>query len=381
MKKILFPVLLAISLLGSLRAVAYTDSCSLQISLLTCTPGEELYSTFGHTAIRVKDSLNDWVFNYGTFSFDDPDFYMKFVRGKLNYFLSVERYADFELAYRYDKRGITEQVLNLDCKEKDALFRALIINSEEANRNYKYDFLFDNCTTRAGKMIRAHAGTSLQFKNILPKEKLSFRDMIHSYLRKGNQAWSETGIDILLGSRIDRQVTNEEAILFLPDYLMKGMDNSIAGKQPFISSTALLVTAPPVSAEKPVDPLLVFGLLSGIIAALSIVKHTAALKILRGFDHLFFTLLGLLGFLLLFMWFGTDHWSCAANYNLLWAFPLHAVYIWFRNSSGLRQRYFNIIAILSLLLCLSWFFLPQQMPLAMLPIAILIAWRAYRISR
>lgn len=378
MKRILLLLLL---LSAVLTGTAQQDRCSLQISLLTCTPGEELYSTFGHTAIRVKDSLNDWVFNYGTFSFDDPDFYMKFVRGKLNYFLSVEQFSDFEYAYRYEKRGITEQSLSLSCAEKDALFRALIRNSEEANRNYKYDFLFDNCTTRAGKIIRANAGASLQFRTILPQEKLSFRDMIHSYLRKANQSWSETGIDILLGSRIDRQVTNEEAILFLPDYLMKGMDSSSKDGQAFINRSAVIVPAPPLSADKPVQPLLVFGLLLAIIAALSFVSNKTIQNLISGFDHLFFTVLGLLGLLLLFMWFGTDHWSCAANYNLLWAFPLHGIFIWFRKSAAIRQLYFRGVALLTLVLCLGWFFMPQELPLAMLPVAALIALRAFRISR
>ena len=102
------------------RISAQTDSSHLRISLLTCTPGEDLYSTFGHSALRVTDSLNndDIVYNYGTFDFDEPGFYMKFIRGKLMYYLSTEDFNSFKEFYQSEQRGITEQILNLSSSEK-----------------------------------------------------------------------------------------------------------------------------------------------------------------------------------------------------------------------------------------------------------------------
>ena len=131
------------------------DSSHLRISLLTCTPGEELYSTFGHSAFRVIDSssVTDYVFNYGTFNFDDEGFYLKFIRGKLNYYLSAENFQDFKYDYQLSNRGITEQVLNLTASEKIALQQALLKNIREENKFYKYDFFFDNCTTRPRDLI------------------------------------------------------------------------------------------------------------------------------------------------------------------------------------------------------------------------------------
>ena len=139
MKKIFFSVFFFLICLFS---KAQADSCNLRISLLTCTPGEELYSSFGHSALRVVDRANnfDIVFNYGTFDFDDPDFYTKFVRGKLLYFVSVTTFSDFMSQYEYEGRGVTEQILNLSCDEKQNLLAALNENAKEENKYYKYDF-------------------------------------------------------------------------------------------------------------------------------------------------------------------------------------------------------------------------------------------------
>src|SRR5882724_6830896 len=126
---------LLIGLLLSIFSFAQNDTCQLRISLLTCGPGEELYSTFGHSAMRITDKASnlDIVYNYGTFEFG-PDFYMKFTRGKLNYFLSIQAFSDFVNDYREDMRGIWEQPLQLSCEEKHQLFDALQLNSLDANK-------------------------------------------------------------------------------------------------------------------------------------------------------------------------------------------------------------------------------------------------------
>ncbi|MGZ3998080.1 MAG: Lnb N-terminal periplasmic domain-containing protein [Flavisolibacter sp.] len=230
MKKILF--LFSFSFLLSQFLFAQ-DSCSLRISLLTCAPGEELYSTFGHTALRVRDEARgaDFVFNYGTFEFA-PDFYVKFIRGKLLYSLAVEDFNEFMYEYRMESRTVQEQVLQLSCEEKQKLFTALQNNAKDENRYYKYDFLFDNCTTRAGNIVAANTDTPVIFNNILAGKHPSFRDLIHSYLDAGNEYWSKLGIDMLLGAKLDRKVTNREA-MFLPEYLLKGFDSASIGGRPW----------------------------------------------------------------------------------------------------------------------------------------------------
>lgn len=355
--------------------------CSKIVSLLTCTPGSELYSTFGHSAMRVRDSLSntDIIFNYGTFDFNDPDFYEKFVKGKLLYFVSVDSLSNFLIEYEYFNRGVTEQVLKLDCGSIDTLVAALYENAKEENRYYLYDFTYDNCTTRLRDILENVSGHKLQTKNIIPAAGTSFRDMIHEYLDKGRQYWSKLGIDILLGSPLDRNVTNREA-MFLPDYLFKAFDSSNINGEPLVSGKRQLLPAPLNNESKSFfSPGILLTLLFIIIAIASFFLRQRT--ILKAFDVFFFGLLGLLGILLLFMWFGTNHPMCRNNLNLLWAIPTHLpLAIMLLNPKKWVRNYFRLIFYFSLLLAVAWFFLPQEMNTALLPVLGIIIIRSYSIS-
>jgi len=356
------------------------DSCNVTISLLTCAPGQELYSLFGHTALRVQDSNgNDDVYNYGTFEFG-PDFYPKFIRGKLLYALSVENFPDFLSLYQYERRSVQEQVLLLSCAQKDSLLQALRANALPQNRNYRYDFLFDNCTTRARDVTQKAA--PLQFRNILPADRPSFRNLIHEYLDAGHQPWSKLGIDLLLGVKLDRRVTNTEA-MFLPDYLLKGFDSARLDGRPLVSApqTILKVAAPPPG--RPVfTPLVCFGLLFLLVLFLQLRGNKKVQKGLQVFDFLFFFSIGLTGAVLLFMWFGTDHYVCRYNYNLLWALPTHLVAAFFVGSQRRWvSAYFRYVSMLMIVLVLAWFFLPQQMNPGFLPLLALAGLRSWQLSK
>lgn len=359
------------------------DSCNLRISLLTCSPGEELYSTFGHTALRVQDSARgtDYIFNYGTFEFA-PDFYAKFIRGKLLYFLSVENFTDFVYEYQIQSRSIQEQVLQLSCTEKQKLFNSLQTNALEQNRYYKYDFLFDNCTTRAGDVVINNVASSVAFKNILPSSRPSFRNLIHSYLNAGHQYWSKLGIDILLGVKLDRKVTNRES-MFLPDYLLKGFDNADLDNHPLVSPPQTILKMPsPLNGKTLFTPSIVFTLLLVFVVVISLVQRNWARAATRVFDFLFFFILGLAGFLLLFMWFGTDHKVCQNNYNLLWALPTNAIAAFFvHGKKSWVEKYFSVVLWVSIILIAAWFFLPQQMNNALIPVLGLIIYRSCRLSK
>lgn len=380
MKKLLLLLFFASPVFHFVQA---QDSCGLRISLLTCAPGEELYSTFGHTALRVHDVSKgtDFVFNYGTFEFG-PDFYTEFIRGKLLYFLSVQDFNEFLYEYRMQSRSIQEQVIRLSCEEMQKLYTALQVNAQEQNRYYKYDFLFDNCTTRAGDIVTRNTNTPVVFKNILPKSHPSFRDLIHSYLDAGHQYWSKLGIDILLGAKLDRKVTNREA-MFLPDYLLKGFDSAIVNTHSLATAPQTILQMPSSLKSKSLfTPAIVFSLLLVIIVVISFLKSNGARATINIFDFLFFFTLGLAGLLLLFMWFGTDHKVCQNNYNLLWALPTNVVMAFFVHSKRLWvKKYFSIVFWLSLVLLLSWFFLPQQMNNALIPIVLLVIYRSWNLSK
>jgi hypothetical protein len=358
------------------------DSCNIQISLLTCTPGNELYSTFGHSAFRVKEMATgtDIIFNYGTFDFYDPEFYKKFTLGKLLYFVSVDSLAGFLAEYEYFGRGVTEQVLNIGCNEKKELVAALHENAKEENKYYLYDFTYDNCTTRLRVMLEKTLGRPLQTKNILPSSRTTFRHLIHEYLHKGNQYWSKLGIDILLGSPLDRRITNREA-QFLPDYLLKGFDSSTTETGPLVIKKNTLLPTGNIYGPAPFfTPLIVFSILFVLTLVLTFLKPGSTF--LKAFDVFFFLVCGLLGFLILFMWFGTSHVMCRENYNLLWALPTHlfmALMLFTRKNWV--NAYFRFIFFYCIVLVIVWFMLPQQFNTALLPVIGIMMTRSFSISK
>ena len=377
-------LLIAFLLFAFYFSPAQTDSCGIRISLLTCTPGTELYSTFGHSAFRVVDTNNniDIVFNYGTFDYYDPDFYAKFVKGKLLYFVDTSSIEDFMYEYEFFKRGVTEQAINIPCDEKQKLLSALYQNIKKENREYRYDFNYDNCTTRLRDMLEKAAGKQLESKNILPKPGTTFRNLIHVYLDRGGQQWSKLGIDMLLGNPMDKKVTNREA-MFLPDYLLMAFDSSKLNGQPVVSEKKVLLDYFDAYKTKTgITPLIAFGILFLLIAALSIFVFKRWNLFLKIFDFFFFVIVGLIGMLILFMWFGTEHATCKNNFNLLWALPTHlpVAFMLFSRKQWVNS-YFRFSFFYTIALLLAWFFLPQQFNIALLPVVGIILIRSFFLSK
>jgi hypothetical protein len=371
-----------ILLLIPVCVLAQTDSCHLRISLLTCSPGAELYSTFGHTALRVTDSARgvDMVYNYGTFDDSDPNFYVKFTKGLMLYALSNYSYQDFLMEYRSEGRGVIEQVLQLNCAQKQQLYMALQQNALEQNRFYNYYFHTDNCTTRARDMIAQKAGTQVVFNNILPAKPPTFRNLIHSYLNKGGQYWSKLGIDILLGSNLDEKVTNEQA-MFLPDYLMTGCDHAViaATKQPLVSQKQdVLPVAVVFDASSWFRPVVFSTGLLIVVLLLSFTGKKWSRQVLTVFDCIFFVLLGLLGIVIITLWMIRIDTVCRDNWNLLWALPTHFIvaFVAYKKWRWVQQ-YFRVVLILSILVAICWWFIPQQLNTAILPLLGIIIVRSY----
>lgn len=380
MKKAFFSAFFFFSFL--LTAFAQ-DSCDRRITLLTCAPGSELYSTFGHTAVRVQERSSgiDEVYNYGAFEFEE-DFYIKFVRGRLKYSLLVQPFAEFMYQYQYENRSVIEQDLAFTCQQKDQLYSALRRNALPENRFYRYDFLFDNCTTRARDMIDSGGKATVRFQSILAPKPLTFRDHIDVYLNKGRQDWSQLGIDLLLGAKMDRPATNTEA-MFLPDNLMIAFDKATVDNRPLVASKRTILEMPLVAAESHfITPVIAFGFFFLVVAGLTFLKAKWAQNVVFAIDFIVFFCLGLLGILLLFMWFGTDHALCANNYNLLWALPTNLVAAFVVHKKlGWVKKYFSVVFWLTLLLLAAWFFLPQRMNNGFLPLVFTIALRSWILSK
>ena len=374
MKKIFFIFLV---FMATLTATGQ-DSSRLRISLLTCTPGEELYSTFGHSALRVIDSnaVTDIIYNYGTFDFNDPDFYSKFIKGKLLYCLSIEPVDDFLFSYQMEDRGVREQVLKLTGPEKIAIRQALLENLKEENRWYKYDFVLDNCTTRLRDIILKYKHPVSPLPPVMPVQ-YTFRNAIHLYLDKNKKYWSKLGIDLLLGARMDKQMTVAQQE-FLPDNLMIALDS--ARPEVMVQSSRILYTPQnPLPGNSGITPLVCFTLLLMVFILFSFLQWRSLLRIA---DFTLFFLVGLLGILLVFMWWGTDHIMTKENYNLLWALPTHTFFAFtIRKQQKGFKLYFLVTAILMGIILLSWYFLPQQLNIALIPIVILLLYRSIAIFK
>lgn len=354
------------------------DSSRLRISLLTCTPGEELYSTFGHSAYRLIDSnsVTDIVYNYGTFNFDDEGFYLKFIQGKLLYYVSVTSFEDFKYDYQVTNRGITEQVLNLSATEKINIQRFLNENIKEENKYYLYDFFFDNCTTRLRDILKKQHDSAFTQKPVMPPGS-TFRNAIHEYLNKNNKYWSKLGIDILLGEPCDGMMTAAD-MQFLPDNLMKSLDSS---SNIVLSSQNLYPISNENSKGSFFTPFVVFLLLLIVIVLMDLSKNSFIQSTLQGFDGLLFFCTGALGIILIFMWFATDHSMTKNNFNLLWAWPTHAVMAFFVSAKkSWVKNYFRFTMFALIAVLVSWFFLPQQMNNALIPIVLLLIYRSAKKS-
>ncbi|MCL6523356.1 MAG: DUF4105 domain-containing protein [Thermoflavifilum sp.] len=343
-----------------------TPGAGIRISVLTCGTGAELYTLFGHSAIRVVDSTRgiDWVFNYGTFDFSDPHFYWKFMRGQLLYFLSVEEFSDFYAEYVSDHRSIREQVLALPPTLKQQLEEALFINAQPQNRFYRYDFIFDNCTTRIRDLLQRVLGGSLQW-HLRKSETISFRQSLHPYL--SDLPWIELGINLLLGARADQLIRGRE-LMFLPDSLEWALSRASFAGKPLVSETITIyqphVFSPPPA---PISPWWAMSVLGLLLILYSWRANLFGKNFVLWVDQIIFFLLGLIGIFLAFMWWGTDHSMTKNNDQLIWASPLYVPFaIWLRSKKKFIGLFAGLMALCTAAFLVVGWWLPQK------PIPVLI---------
>lgn len=353
------------------------DSSRIRISLLTCEPGEELYSIFGHSALRITDSnsVTDHVYNYGTFNFDDEGFYLKFLRGKLKYYVSLEEFTDFKNDYILQNRGITEQVLNFTTQEKIIISRQLAENIKEENKFYLYNFFLDNCTTRLRDIIVKNQTPTPELPFVMPAGS-TFRDGLHKYQDLSDRPWTKLGMDLLLGTPADKIMTPAQQA-YLPDNLMYELAG-VKNVKPVSASQQLFVTQKKEPHKVIFTPFVLFTLMLLLFIILHFAREKTSKNILTVLDSLLFFIVGLFGIIFILMWAGTDHYMMKDNYNLFWAWPTHIIYafVMHKNSKKIRT-YFLLTAIFIVLLLCSWIFLAQQMNNALLPIILLMLFRAF----
>lgn len=381
-------ILLVLFLVFGPRMSSYAaEADSVAISILTCAPGEELYSIYGHNAIRVLDlrTGTDRVYNYGTFDFDTPGFALKFMRGKLPYMITATDYGLFLREYHYFKRSVSEQIINFTPEEKTRVIAYLDNNMLPQNRTYKYDFFMDNCATRLRDVLEKNCSGVLWDESQASGK--TFRQIIKEYQR--GLPWTDFGIDLIIGAPADRKTTLREES-FIPDYLATGISKAgIKAATPsrleYYRSEVLAFPPRDKKVNFLLTPMFFFLLL--LVAELFIfVKYrTQDRKMIRMYDAAWMWILALAAVLMAFMWLGTDHVPTKYNWNLLWANPLLPLWWWKAGRSRWLFIFLASCLVISLLNALTGHnFLPQFFhPVVAVVCAILLlkGWRKFSGAR
>ena len=305
---------------------------SAVVSLITCSPGEEVYSKFGHTAIRVKDKINnvDVVFNYGIFSFETEHFYYKFIKGETDYQLGIYDTNFFLPEYAERNSMVWEQVLNLTSAEKKNLVATLLENYEPQNRIYRYNFVFDNCSTRPRDKITSSVDGYIRYHQT--SEPTTFRRWVGDYV--GTDTWLKFGIDLIFGIDADAVASQKES-QFLPEVLMSDFQEAeivtLDGKSRKLveKSATVLVDKKHVETTTSIfdfllKPLAVslFLLILGVLITLLDIKYKKHNKI---FDSILLFITGIAGVIAFYLMVFSTHPLVASNLNILWINPLNMI--------------------------------------------------------
>ena len=388
MKKFVLVFLFFLSFFST-QAQELSFSDSARISLITCSPGPEVYAKFGHTAIRIVDQNPkiDVVFNYGLFSFETSNFYFKFIKGETDYQLGVFETAYFLPEYKERNSNVWEQKLNLTVTEKRRLINSLMDNYRPENRIYRYNFVFDNCATRPRDKIMGALSGYVRFENL--NDSKTFRQWIGTYV--GNDSWLKFGIDLVFGLDADRTATESES-MFLPEVLMSELQTGqIVEKnnqsRKLVSDKVALVikdeskeeNAKEGFATKPLAVAIALLLLGTVITLWDYSRK----RHFKTFDSVLMIVTGLTGIVVMFLMFLSSHPLVKSNLNLLWLNPLNIVFgilIWVKDTQVRRliffYQIFNIILLVGALFAFALSI--QSFNLAVFPILVLMLMRSSR---
>lgn len=351
-----------------------------EVYLLTCGPGTETYSIYGHSALRViiPAKNSDVVYNWGVFDFSTPHFAWRFARGRLDYMLGVFPYDSFLQEYRSEKRWVVSQKINLTQDDLGRLFTLISDNLKPENLKYRYDFLYDNCSTRIRDMLEKTLDSALIYPPSEPRIKqMTFRELIGIYQRP--YPWLDFGIDLVLGSPVDKKATARD-MMFLPIELKNKLSEASIFRDkkmiPLIANpvTILDYTEPVMKENFLFSPFFIFTVLVVLMVIFtSINRKPLPDKIL---DTGLLTVFSILALLMLFFNFMTDHLETKRNFNIIWLNPL----IFMCLASVLANRHgkiwFRLVFFLSVFFLMILLALSQDFNEATFPLAIMLILRS-----
>ena len=381
-KNYIIVILLTISGLSAVNAQGITLSDSATLSLITCSPGPQIYALFGHTAIRLVDPTKglDIVFNYGMFNFNKPNFYLKFIQGATDYELGAYETKYFLPEYRERNSSVTEQMLNLTTVEKQQLADALFVNYQPENREYRYNFVYDNCSTRPRDKILSVIKDKVVYDYV--SEPQTFRNWVGTYT--GENTWAKFGIDMLLGREAD-ELSTRWSSMFLPEVLCREF-----GAVKIIAHDG--TTRSLVNAEKIIVPRqdsivktnflqlpITVTLTVLLLGVLLIFYEKRRKKYFKIIDSVLLIVSGLAGVIIFYLMFFSVHPLVHSNFNLLWCNPLNVLVGLFLWNRKLRSviNYFQLANVLLFFGALLVFVLSvQALNVAFIPLIVLLLVRS-----
>lgn len=381
MKTKIFTLFALLMCLLSLNTSAIKLSKDATISVLTFAPGNELYSLFGHTGIRIIDDANrlDIVFNYGTFDFDTQGFYLKFAQGLLPYQLSCSDYNRLEAVYRMEERSIYSQTLNLDSIQKQRLMDLLLENYRPQNRSYLYNFLYDNCSTRVRDILEKGMNDNITW-TAQPSEK-SLWNLLDEYLCRS--PWTQWGIHTILGSPATVTATIREQ-MFLPDYLMFRLDSAVYNGSPIAQPIEVLYQSPEHDFGTPwyLSPFFIFAICT--LGLILLLQKNKSRRLLKAIAIPFFIVTGIIGCLIVFLCFFTKHPTMFPNFNALWANPLNLIAAFFlgkRELPWIINKYLFVYLYILVIGFLLWFLFVPAVPYASMVIFVWMMYLCFRLRQ
>ena len=333
----------------------------VEIGLLTCSPGKEIYSLYGHTAIRVSNAENgqDVVVNYGLFNYHTPFFVPKFVFGLCDYEMGVYPFDLFVEEYTEEGRGIVEQRINLTRQEKLDIVNALALNARPENKVYRYNFFYDNCSSRARDMIVDHIRGHVGYR-VNPMVTSSYRTMVHQWDEQN--PWDCFGCDLLLGVNSDRKTVLRQQ-QFLPDSLRASFATAKIFREHEAPANLVDSTWTVLEAQTPeascsfwdyLTPRVVITVVTLLVVLLS-VRELQRRKVYWGVDLVLLLIDGLAG-LVLFLMIFSKHPTVSLNLQILLLNPLSLCFVYSvikRSRKGQYSPYWTILGICILLFYLG----------------------------
>ncbi|MBV6644339.1 MAG: DUF4105 domain-containing protein [Cyclobacteriaceae bacterium] len=381
----IFGFFVAVANLAQSQAPQLSEKAEIRI--MTLGPYQaELYSAFGHSAIRVYDPGTniDWVYHYGVFDFNQKNFYWNFARGKMLYRIGRTRYySRFRDAYIAENRFIYEQILNLTPSENQLFFNYLENNYLPENRDYLYNYVYDNCATKIRDVVEDVIPDTIHYDYSYAKDNFTIRDLMDLYLEQ--QYWGDLAIDLGLGLQIDQEAPGYD-YMFLPDFIQTAFDQATilrpTGAEPLIRETIPVYKATAEeSASNFFTPLNTFVLLFFIVGFITN-KNFKTGKRTHWIDVILFTIVGIFGWWFVFLWAGTEHLS-KYNWNLIWAFPFHLPFVFLLHNEKLKPfltRYFRFTGVVYALVLVFWALIPQSLHQSLIPLLVTLILRALYIS-